>query len=126
MKRFFQSIKAFIRRMAIYVVTTYANRIYRKAVDAAEKRHESEKEMIYVSNGAITASSLVTYNRKEFRRAKRILKIYDNKQYNIPALKKSSWYHTANRDGKDAMTAREKELRRLAFVKNLLQQAKLV
>ena len=41
-----KKIKALIRRMAIYVVTVYANRIYRKAVEAAEKRHEVEKEMI--------------------------------------------------------------------------------
>lgn len=126
MKEIFKSIRAFCRKMAIYVVTAYANRIYRKAVLAAEQRHEKEKETIYVTNGAISASSLVTYNRKQFRRAKRLLRISDNKQYNIAALKKSAWYHTANRDGKDGMTAKSKELRRLAFIKNLLRQAKLV
>lgn len=112
--------------MAIYVVTAYANHIYKKAVIAAEERHKKEGETIYVSNGAITASSLVTYNRKEFRKAKRILKIYDSKSYNMTALKKASWYHTANREEKDGMSARTKELKRLAFVKYLLQQAKLV
>ena len=126
MKRIINSIKRVIRRMAIYVVTVYANRIYRKAVEAAEKRHEVEKETIYVSNGAINPSVLRTYNRKEFRRAKRILRIYDNNAYNIAALKASAWYHTANRDGKDGMTERNKELRRLAFVKSLLRNAKLV
>lgn len=126
MKKIIQSIRAFFRRMAIYVVTVYANRIYRKAVEAAEERHKKEGETIYVSNGAINASSLVTYNRKEFRRAKRILKIYDSKHYNMYALKQASWYHTANRDEKDGMTAKNKELRRLAFIKTLLQQAKLV
>lgn len=126
MKRIIASIKAFIRRMAIYVVTAYANHIYKKAVIAAEERHKKEGETIYVSNGAITASSLVTYNRKEFRKAKRILKIYDSKSYNMTALKKASWYHTANREEKDGMSARTKELKRLAFVKYLLQQAKLV
>ena len=126
MKKIFQSIKAFIRRMAIYVVTAYANRIYKKAVIAADERHAKEKETIYVSNGAINASSLVTYNRKEFRRAKRILRVYDNKQYNIAALKSASWYYTPNREEKDGMTERSKELRRLAFVKNLLRQAKLL
>lgn len=126
MRKIFQSIRAFFRRMAIYVVTAYANRIYRKAVETAEKRHEQEKEMIYVCNGAVNASALVTYNRKQFRKAKRILKVYDNKSYNVDALKKSAWYHTANRNEQDGLSDKAKELRRLAFVKNLLQQAKLV
>lgn len=121
-----KKIKALIRRMAIYVVTVYANRIYRKAVEAAEKRHEVEKEMIYVSNGAINASVLRTYNRKEFRRAKRLLGIGDNKNYNVLMLKKSSWYHTANRNEEDKMSERTKELKRLAFVKTILRNAKLV
>lgn len=126
MKKIFASIKAFIRRMAIYVVTVYANRIYNKAVVAAEERHKKEGETIYVSNGAINASYLVTYNRKEFRRAKRFLKIYDNKHYNVSAFKQASWYYTANRDEKDGMTEKNKDLRRRAFIKSLLQQAKLV
>ena len=126
MKKIFHPIRAFFRRMAIYVVTAYANRIYKNAVFAAEKRHEEEKEMIYVCNGAIKASSLVTYNRKQFRNAKRILKVYDNKHYNVDALKNAAWYHTANRQEKEGLSDMAKELRRLAFVKNLLQQAKLV
>ena len=126
MKRIINAIKAFFRRMAIYVVTAYANRIYRKAVEAADKRHAEEKETIYVTNGAINPSALCTYNRKQFRNAKRMLKIYGNKAYNIPAFKAASWYYTANRDEKDGMSARTKELRRLAFVKYVLQNAKLV
>ena len=126
MKKIIESIKGFIRRMAIYVVTAYANRIYRKAVEAADKRHEMEKETIYVSNGALDASVLRTYNRKEFRHAKRLLRIYDSKAYNIANLKPSAWYHTANREEKEGMTPRAKELRRLAFVKSLLRNAKLV
>ena len=121
-----KKIKALIRRLAIYVVTVYANRIYRKAVEAAEKRHAAEGETIYVSNGAIDASVLRTYNRKEFRRAKRILGIADNKNFNVYMLKKSAWYYTANRSEQDGMSERSKELRRLAFVKNVLRTAKLV
>ena len=126
MKKIIETIRGFIRRMAIYVVTAYANRLYRKAVEAADKRHEVEKETIYVSNGALNASVLRTYNRKEFRKAKRLLRIYDSKAYNIANLKASAWYHTANREEKEGMTERAKELRRLAFVKTLLRNAKLV
>lgn len=126
MRRIISSVRAAIRRMAIYVVTVYANRIYRKAVEAAEKRHAEEKTMIYVANGTIDASVLRTYNRKEFRKVKRALKIYDSRAYNLVALKQSSWYHTANREGKEGLTPRAKELRRLAFVKFVLRNAKLV
>lgn len=126
MRRIISSVRAAIRRMAIYVVTVYANRIYRKAVEAAEKRHAEEKTMIYVANGTIDASVLRTYNRKEFRKVKRILKVYDSRAYNLEALKQSSWYHTANREGKEGLTPRAKELRRLAFVKFVLRNAKLV
>ena len=72
--------------MAVYVVTAYANRIYRKAVEAAEKRHAESKETIYVANGAIEVSSLRTYNRNEFRGAKRLLGLSGSKHYNIAAI----------------------------------------
>jgi hypothetical protein len=126
MRNIIETIKGYIRKMSIYVVTAYANRIYKKAVLAAEQRHEKEKEMIYVANGAINASVLRTYNRKEFRKMKRILKIGDNKSYNLTNLKSSAWYHTANRDEKEALTPKAKELRRKAFVKTILKNAKLV
>lgn len=126
MRNIIETIKGYIRKMAIYVVTAYANRIYNKAVKVAEERHAKEKEMIYVANGTINASVLRTYNRKEFRKMKRLLKIGDNKSYNLTNLKASAWYHTANRDEKEGLTAKTKELRRKAFVKNILRNAKLV
>lgn len=126
MKRIFKAIKAFFRRMAIYVVTAYANRIYRKAVRAADKRHAEEKETIYVANAVVDASELRTYNRKEFRRAKRILRVSNPKEFNLAMMKKSAWYYTPNRLEQDGMSPRDKKLRRLAFVKHLLRNAKLV
>ena len=126
MKRIINAIKAFFRRIAVYVVTAYANHIYQKAVKVADKRHEEEKTTIYVANGTIDASELRTYNRNEFRRVKRFLKIYDNKSYNMCNFKQASWYYTPNAEGAGGMTPRTKELRRLAFVKNILRNAKLV
>ena len=126
MKNIIETIKGYIRKMAIYVVTAYANRIYRKAVEAAEERHAKEKEMIYVANGAVNASVLRTYNRKEFRKMKRILRIGDNKSYNLTNLKASAWYHTANRDEKEGLSEKAKELRRKSFIKVILANAKLV
>ena len=126
MKRILAPIKAFFRRIAIYVVTAYANRIYRKAVEAADKRHADEKTTIYVANGTINASELRTYNRSEFRKVKRFLKIYDNKSYNMTNFKQAAWYYTPNKEDAGGMTPRTKELRRLAFVKHILRNAKLV
>lgn len=126
MRKIIDLIKGYIRKMSIYVVTAYANHIYRKAVKAAEERHAKDKEMIYVANGTVNASVLRTYNRKEFRRMKRLLKIGDNKSYNLTSLKASAWYHTANRDEKEALSPKAKELRRRAFVKHILRNAKLV
>ena len=117
-------IKRFFKRLAAMVVTAYGNRIYKKAVKAAEERHSKEGEMIYVSNGVINGTVLRTYNRKQFRNAKRILGI-NSKMLTCTKLKAAAWYHTANRAQQDAMTPRDKELRRLAFIKFLLQNAKL-
>ena len=119
-------MKRFFRTLAIYVVTAYANRIYRKAVKAADKRHAKDGEMIYVSNGVINGMVLRTYNRDQFRLAKRRLGIFDNKHYNCTALKAACWYHTANRSQLDAMSKSDKELRRQAFIKSLLIAAKIV
>ena len=117
--------KKFFRKLAIMVVTAYGNRIYRKGVKAAEARHAKDKEMIYLSNGVINGMVLRTYNRAEFRKAKRILGV-SSKQFNCSALKQACWYHTANRSEKDGLSERAKELRRLAFIKFLLKNAKLV
>lgn len=126
MRKIINAVKSFFRRLAIYVVTAYANRIYRKAVIAADKRHEEEKEMIYVSNGAFNASVLRTFNRKQFRKAKNLLGMAGKKDYNISILKKAAWYYTPNRSEQDGMSPKQKELRRLAFVKTILKNAKLV
>lgn len=117
-------MKKFIRKMALYVATAYANRIYRKAVKAAELRHQQEQQMIYVASDPIDSSILRTYNRQEFRNVKRILK--KTTDFNISILKAGCWYHTANKIGADALSEREKEIRRLAFVKTRLLAAKLI
>ena len=49
-------MKKFLRKIARYVVTVYANRIYRKGVKIADKRHEVEKEMIYMASTMLDAT----------------------------------------------------------------------
>jgi hypothetical protein len=114
-------IKRFFNRLAIMVVTAYGNRIYRKAVKAADERHAQEKETIYVS---YFGRELRTFNRAEFRYAKK--KIGASRNYNMTAFRNAACYYTADRSGKNGMSPRDKELRRLAFIKFLLINAKLV
>lgn len=115
-------IKNFFKKLAIMVVTAYGNRLYRKAVKAADERHAREGETIYVS---YFGKELRTFNRAEFRAAKRRLGSFA-KKFNITLFKGAACYHTANRIEKDGMSERDKELGRLTFIKFLLMNAKLV
>ena len=116
-------MKKFFRRMAAYVVTIYANRIYRKAVKIADQRHEKEKEMIYVASSLSDVRVLTTYNRKQFRQIKNRLFI---PKHHICNLKSGAWYHTADRGCIRGLSDAEKEARRLAFIKHVLYRAGLL
>lgn len=116
-------MKKFFRSIAKYLVTVYANRIYRKAVKVADERHEKEKEMIYVASSLADVRELTTFNRKQFRYIKNKLFI---PKYYISNLKAGAWYHTADRAEKNGLSPEEKEMRRLAFVRHLLHRAKLI
>lgn len=116
-------MKKFFRLIAAHIVTMYANRIYRNAVKIADKRHEKEKEMIYVASSLADVRVLTTYNRKEFRRMKNRLFI---PKHHICNLKAGAWYHTADRGCIRGLNDKEKEARRLAFVKHVLERAKLL
>lgn len=116
-------MRKFFRRIASFIVTIYANRIYRKAVEVADKRHEQEKEMIYVASSLADVRQLTTFNRKQFRIMKSRLFI---PKFYISELKGGAWYHTADRGGQRGLTPQEKEIRRLAFVRHVLHRAKLL
>lgn len=116
-------MKKFFRKIARYVVTIYANRIYRNGVKIADKRHKEEKEMIYLASGMADVRELVTLNRRQFRYMKNRLFI---PRFYISNLKEGAWYHTADRGGQRGLTPQEKEARRLAFVRHVLHRAKLL
>lgn len=103
-----------------YVVTAYANRLYKKAVKIANERHEAEHTMIYVISSYANPSQLVTYNRRQFRAAKEFLKLRSEKVANMKA---GSWYHTPDAIGRDGLSRKEQEARRLAFVRMILARA---
>lgn len=115
-------MKEFIKKLRGYVVTAYANRLYRKAVKIAEKRHKEEKTMIYVISSYFDESHLVTYNRRQFRSAKEYLRLRSQK---IESLKAGSWYHTTDAIDRNGMEPADKEARRIAFVRMILERAGL-
>lgn len=116
-------MKKFFRKIAGYIVTIYANRIYRKAVKEADRVHAERGEMIYVASSIEDVRELVIYNRYKFRQMKKRLFI---PKFYISNLKDGAWYFTPDRSGKNGLTEQEKEVRRLAFVQHVLHRAKLV
>lgn len=115
-------MRKFFKKLAGYVVTAYANRLYNKAVKIAERRHKEENTMIYVISSYYDPSLLVTYNRKQFRAAKEFLKLRSEK---IESMKKGSWYFTSDAIGRNGINGKDMEARRLAFVRMILTRAKL-
>lgn len=115
-------MKKFFKKIARYVVAAYANRLYRKAVKKAEERHAQEKTMIYVISSLLDDSQLVCCSRKEFREVKEKLRLRDLK---IEGLKAGSWYHTADAIDRNGINPIDKEARRIAFVRMLIEKAGL-
>lgn len=115
-------MKKFFRKLAGYLVTAYANRLYRNAVKEAERVHNELGERIYVASSYRDISKLIILNREKFRLMKRALRI--GKHY-ISNLKEGAWYYTADRSGANGLTQTETEARRLAFVQHMLVRAKL-
>ena len=116
-------MKKFFRRLAGYIVTIYANRIYRKAVAEADKLHEARRERFYVASSIEDVRELIIYNRYKFRQMKNRLFI---PKYYISNLKDGAWYYTADRGEQNGLTPVEKEARRIAFVRHVLHRAKLI
>lgn len=116
-------MKKYLRRLAGYFVTIYANWLYRKAVDEAERIHEVRGERIYVASSIEDVRNLVIINRARFRQMKQRLMI---PKFYIENLRDGAWYYTADRGEQNALPLQEKEIRRLAFVKHVLHRAGLV
>lgn len=116
-----------LNKLGIWVVTLYANRLYKKAVKAADKRHAEEGEMIYVTSNLLDPQQLITCNRRQYREMKVMSGAYRRGKYPIELLKNDGcWYHTGNRSENDCMTPHTKELKRLAFQKMLLRKSGLL
>lgn len=117
--------KKFFRKLAALVVTVYANRIYKQAVRNADIRHAKEKTMIYVASQVFHPDRLTTYDKARFKTEKKVFG-YHARILTLQTLKNGCYYHTPDKAGNQAMTEKEKEVRRRAFVKERLAAAKLL
>lgn len=116
-------MKKIFKRLASYVVTAYANRLYKKAVKIADERHENEKTTIYVISSYSDPSVLETYNRDQFRKVK---KHFNLRTENMEKVRNGSWYHTADAGERNGLADVDKEARRLAFIRMILDRANLL
>lgn len=120
------------RKWAGAIVTYYYNRNYEKAVAEADRRHKEENTTIYVIDSHIRGRLLSTVNRKEFRWIKHKAQImhkskaFWSNKYNLDMLRRQAWYHTADGSGKNPITPKQKEVRRLAFINEGLKRARLI
>lgn len=117
-------MKKLYKRVAKYFVILYANRIYNNRVKLADKLHSKNRTRYYVALDYSNSKNLLVMNRKGFRNLKRIFQIYDPAQGTLK-LKEGAFYFTPDAKGNGPLLPVEKEARRLAFVKYMLDRARL-
>ena len=118
-------MKRIFRKIAAFFVTAYARRIYNNAVKTADSRHKREKVMIYVASETFRPRHLTTYDRWQFKAEKHA---YGHlaRVLSLQTLKNGCWYHTPDTAGNQKMSDRERERRRLAFIRERLLMAGLL
>lgn len=115
----------FFKKVARRVVAIYANRIYRKAVKVANSWYEGTGKRYFVITDPLNESRLVALDTKGFLKLRHDLGI-SSKDCTVAFLKNTCWYYTPNEKGKDRIEPRELVRRRLAFVRDRLEAAKLL
>lgn len=118
-------IRRLFRKPAILFVTLWANRTFRQGVEAAERRHGKEKETIYLAADSFHPDRLVTYSKAQFKIEKRVYGMAA-RLLTMNTLRSGCYYHTADRNGLNAIPEHEREIRRKAFVKERLRIAGLI
>lgn len=113
------------KKLAISVVTIYANYLYKKAVRMADERYEKEHTMIYVASKTFHPDYLTTYDKRRFKMEKSVFG-YHARLLTLETLKNGCYYHTPDKAGNQKMSEREKERRRQYFIRERLQKAKLI
>lgn len=118
-------MRKLFRKLAIIVVTIWANYTYKNAVKQADARYKRERTMIYVASKNFQPDYLTTYDRQRFKAEKRVFG-YHARLLTLQTLKNGCYYHTPDTAGNQAMSPRDKEVRRRYFIQERLKKAKLI
>lgn len=129
-------MRKFFRGIAARCVTWYYNRMYQRGAQACDKLHKEKGWAYYLidwpdKNGKRVLKPL---NRRGFRNLKHwsqsfyfgVDMKYWSKDYNMSVLREGAWYYTPDKAEKDGLTEKEKEVRRLAFLREGLRRANLL
>lgn len=114
------------KRLAVKVVTVYANYLFRKAKERADNLYKKNHEMYYVASEVFHPNTLTIYNRKRFKIEKEVFGYYHTRCLTLVSLKNGCYYHTPDKAGNQAMSIAEIEKRRKFFIKERLKKAKLL
>lgn len=112
------------KKLAAVFVTMYANYLYKTAVRSADALWAEEHRMFYVASENFRPNRLTIYDRDRFKAEKRVFGFHA-RLLTLNSLRNGCYYHTPDRVGNQRMSEREKERRRLFFVKERLRMAKL-
>lgn len=116
-------MKKIFKKLAGLIVTLYANRIYAAVAKQADAAHQKTKERYYVISSMADISKLVIIDRNGFREMKNATGAHTQTLAN---LMKGAWYYTADKLERGGLSASEREVRRLAFARHMLERAKLL
>jgi hypothetical protein len=129
-------MKKFFRRFAAKLVTMYYRRMYRKGVEACDKMHENKRAAYYLIDWPDGSGKRVLrpISRNGFRALKHwaqgfyfgVDMKYWSQDYNMKTLREGAWYFTPDRAENNGLSAKEKEIRRLAFLREGLRRANLL
>lgn len=122
MKRFFKKL---FRPVAVWVVTLWANRLWKQGIAMAEERHRKEGAQVYLASQNFRPDRLTTYTKRQFKVEKKVFG-YHARLLTMTTLKRGCYYYTQNKLGTDGISEKDKELRRQFFIKERLQLARLI
>lgn len=113
------------RRWARLIVTRYAKREFKAAMERADKRYKHEHTMIYVCSKPFQPDILTTYDRQRFKREKQVWG-WAATLLTLQSLKFGCYYHTPDKAGNQKMTQKEIDIRLKYFIRERLHAAKLL
>lgn len=122
MKKF---LKRLFRPLAVFVVTLWANRLWKQGLEMANERHRKEGVQVYLASKTFLPEELTTYTKRQFKVEKRAFG-YHARLLTMTTLKRGCYFYTPNQWGEDRITKEDEELRRQFFVKERLQLARLI